>query len=197
MDENRYDPLIKKYASEHRLPWLLIKSQIAIESSFNPNAQSTCGAKGLMQLMPDTDFAIDGEVDGFDPEGNIADGVRYDRWLYDHFPEIPRADERVKFMLGAYNGGKGFINKALQLARQEELGFQPLILITGKWQTWDFTCRLLKSEDCYIMSRGKRLRPKYEEIWDYIRKIGKQYDLYVSEESRPGTYPPDHTARNG
>ena len=102
-----YDALIKKWASHYQFPWRLIKAQVWQESCFDQQAVSSCGAKGLMQLMPETDFWLDQDYDAFDPDGNIENGVRYDRWLWDHFPEIPNPEERISFMLAAYNGGRG------------------------------------------------------------------------------------------
>jgi membrane-bound lytic murein transglycosylase F len=121
---------------KYNLPWRLIRAQTFQESGFNPKAVSPCGAKGLMQLMERTDFEIDGDIDAFDPEGNIDNGVRYDRTQFDHFPEIPDLCERLKFMLGAFNGGRGWINKALEIARWKELGSPKLEgAHPGLWQT--------------------------------------------------------------
>ncbi len=191
-NDDRFDSLIKKYASEHRLPWLLIKAQIWAESGFNPAAQSACGAKGLMQLMPETDFAIDGHADGFDPEGNISDGVRYDRWLYDRFPEIPKADERLQFMLAAYNCGRGYINAALRLARECEFGYQGKALRAGDWQFWSYAKSFLAVPGCRVKGHA----PDFCQVWDYVEKVWKKYQQYKGEATEVGVYPPDHTARN-
>ncbi|MCX5909956.1 MAG: transglycosylase SLT domain-containing protein, partial [Deltaproteobacteria bacterium] len=181
-DESRFDSWIKNSCQKYGLPFYLIKSQISAESSFNPNAISPCGAKGLMQLMPETDFWLDGKYDGFDPEGNIDNGVRYDRWLFDRFPEISSKDERLKFMLASYNCGRGYVNKALRLARDEEFGFEPLALVSGKWQTWDFSCRLLSSLDCYIEDqKANRKRPDFVQVWEYVEKIWRKYQGYIQK----------------
>ena len=108
-ETNLYDPLIRTAADKYRLPFYLIKAQILAESGFNPKAVSPCGAKGLMQLMPETAkemTTVDHgpqTADLFDPETNIELGVKYDRWIFDHFQEISNKDERMKFMLAAYN----------------------------------------------------------------------------------------------
>jgi membrane-bound lytic murein transglycosylase F len=181
-DENRFDDLIKKYATLHRLPWLLIKAQIWAESNFDPNAVSPCGAKGLMQLMPGTAremFTAEferqyDEYDAekpFDPEVNIDLGVKYDRFLYGRFPEIPLADERMKFMLAAYNCGRAYINQALRLAREVEFGFQPKVLPPGEWQTWEYSCTFLSVPLCEV--KGKR--PDYRQVWKYVLRVWTKY----------------------
>ena len=59
---------------------LLVLAMIAVESSFNPDAESTMGAKGLMQIIPRFHLAKleahGGEDAVLDPESNIAVGAR-------------------------------------------------------------------------------------------------------------------------
>lgn len=59
---------------------LLIMSVIAVESRFNPIAESVVGAKGLMQIIPkfhaDKLAEFGGEKAVFDPESNIRVGTR-------------------------------------------------------------------------------------------------------------------------
>jgi soluble lytic murein transglycosylase-like protein len=67
-------------AGEVGLDPLLILAVIAIESRFNPIAESVMGAKGLMQIIPkyhlDKLRAAGGEDKVFDPESNIHVGTR-------------------------------------------------------------------------------------------------------------------------
>lgn len=170
-----YDNLIIGAAIKYRLPWRLIKAQIQQESNFNPRAESPCGAKGLMQLMPATADDMVKGADLWNPEINIDLGVRYDRFQFDHFPEIPETGDRLKFMLAAYNGGRGYANKALELAYScehgEEMpkghkGAKP-----GQWQTWDFTAAMFCSPYCIV--NGKK--PDYRQILDYVEKIWDNY----------------------
>jgi hypothetical protein len=93
-----YEPLINQYAQEYRVDVALVKAVIHAESGYNPNAVSRVGAKGLMQLMPQT--AKDLKVaNSFDPQDNIRGGVRYLRFLLDTF----HGD--TSLALAAYNAG--------------------------------------------------------------------------------------------
>ena len=49
-----YGDLITLYAAEQSLDPALVSAVILCESSFDPRAESRLGARGLMQLMPDT-----------------------------------------------------------------------------------------------------------------------------------------------
>ena len=67
-------------AQEVGLDPLLVLAMISIESSFNPAAESTMGAKGLMQIIPRFHLAKlkphGGAQAVLDPESNIAVGAR-------------------------------------------------------------------------------------------------------------------------
>ena len=72
------------------------------ESSFNAQAISYKGARGLMQLMPAT-AARFGVRDIFDPAQNIEGGARYLRFLLDTF----KGD--VELALAGYNAGENAV----------------------------------------------------------------------------------------
>ena len=95
----KYDPLILKTAEKHSVDYALVKAVIRAESNFNPTAISRVGARGLMQLMPGTAYALRVN-DSFHPEDNIEGGVRYLRYLLNLF----QGD--LHLALAAYNAGE-------------------------------------------------------------------------------------------
>lgn len=99
-----FDPIIEKYALEHRLDPSLIRSIIAAESNFNPRAVSRKGARGLMQLMPATAERL-GITNAFDPEENIRGGIQHLRWLMDNF------NNDLNLSLAAYNAGENLVTR--------------------------------------------------------------------------------------
>lgn len=93
-----YDPIITSLASEYGVDKSLVKAVIHAESGYNPNAVSSKGAQGLMQLMPKTAQGLN-VSNSFDPKENIRGGVRYLRFLLDTF------NGDVSLALAAYNAG--------------------------------------------------------------------------------------------
>ena len=94
-----YAQEIADAAQRHGLPARLISAVIRVESGFNPRAVSRRGARGLMQLMPETASLL-GVRDAFDPRENIDGGVRHLRGLIERFPTD------LRLALAAYNAGE-------------------------------------------------------------------------------------------
>lgn len=94
----KYSPIIETAASKNQVDSKLICSMIKRESGFNPSLTSEKGAKGLMQLMPDTAKGL-GVTDSFDPQQNIDGGTKYIADLLNQF------HGNTKLALAAYNWG--------------------------------------------------------------------------------------------
>lgn len=114
-----HDAVFKRYASSCRWDWRLLAAQAYQESAFDEGAVSYMGAMGLMQLMPGTarDMGV-GEDEVFKAESNVRGAVRYIRSLDSHYNSIASADERINFILAAYNAGPGHVDDARALARK-------------------------------------------------------------------------------
>jgi len=82
----------------------LLRSVMRVESGFNPNARSSKGAQGLMQLMPATAAQM-GVRNAFDPQQNLDGGARYLREL------LGRYNNNLSFALAAYNAGPERVEK--------------------------------------------------------------------------------------
>lgn len=93
-----YDSYITAASSRYGLDHRLIKSVIQVESGFNKLAVSRKGARGLMQLMPET-AKLMSVRNSFDPEQNIRGGSAYLRDMLDRF------NGNVRLALAAYNAG--------------------------------------------------------------------------------------------
>jgi len=98
-DHRAYSREIADAAARHAVPERLVWAVIRAESGFDPRAVSRQGARGLMQLMPET-AAMLGVRDAFNPRENIDAGVRHLRALIERF----RNDLRLA--IAAYNAGE-------------------------------------------------------------------------------------------
>ena len=93
------DEHIKEVAARHGVRADLVAAVIEAESDYNPRAVSRRGARGLMQLMPNTAARL-GVNDPFDPKANIEAGVKHLRAMMDRF------DNNIPLALAAYNAGE-------------------------------------------------------------------------------------------
>ena len=114
-----YDRFFKKYAPGINWDWRLLAALAFHESRFNPTNESWSGATGLMQLMPRTalKFGLDKNT-VLDPEMNIEASVQYIKSLDLSFRQIQNKEERIKFILAAYNSGPAHILDAMALAKK-------------------------------------------------------------------------------
>jgi soluble lytic murein transglycosylase-like protein len=120
---SRYDQHIHDQQAFFGIPEALMRAVIKTESDFDPNVVSSVGAKGLMQLMPDT-ARLMGVTDVFDPRQNVMGGARYLQVLARRFCKTVSAtetsgssprlvcspEEKVKIIAG-YHAGPGAVEK--------------------------------------------------------------------------------------
>ena len=103
-DVVKYDPIINRASEKYKIDPALVKAVIKTESNFNHRALSPKGARGLMQLMPSTAYALQ-VPDSFHPESNVEGGVKYLSYLMELF----RND--LSLALAAYNAGENAVIK--------------------------------------------------------------------------------------
>jgi len=90
--------VVNSASGRYRLDPDLVNSVIKAESGFNVRAVSPKGARGLMQLMPETASKL-GVPNAFDAEANVEGGTRYLRELLERYNfDLIKA-------LAAYNAG--------------------------------------------------------------------------------------------
>jgi soluble lytic murein transglycosylase-like protein len=98
----RYDSWIHQAATLYQIPEQLVRAVIRCESDYDPRAVSVSGARGLMQLMPDTaSLMLVRDID--DPHDNIFGGVRLLRVLANEF------NGDLELTIAAYNAGDGAV----------------------------------------------------------------------------------------
>jgi hypothetical protein len=90
-DSNQYDSLISEFSKKYQVDFALIKAIIRAESGFNPAAVSRKGAKGLMQLMPETASRL-----------NVSNSFNF-KYLLSLF------NDDLRLSLAAYNAGENIV----------------------------------------------------------------------------------------
>src|SRR4029079_9938719 len=116
----RHEDIIRQQAHEKHLDPALVAAVIYTESRFRDQT-SHAGAKGLMQLTPDTAKFVERLSGGSTfqvsdlstPQVNIAHGTYYLRYLLDRY------GDNEALALAAYNGGEGNVDRWGGGARQQ------------------------------------------------------------------------------
>jgi soluble lytic murein transglycosylase len=135
-----YEHIVRGHARQYDLDAALLAAVIYRESKFDPDARSSSGAIGLMQLLPDTAQGIAQytggsrfEVDDlYDPEINVRYGSFYLRRLLQKYDD-------VRLALAAYNAGQANVDEWLAEER-EDIPFP---------ETREFVENVLEARDVY------------------------------------------------
>ena len=145
-----YSEIISAASEEFDIPEYIIYATIKVESDFDPNAVSSAGAIGLMQMIPSTFEWLTGpqhldenlstkSLD--DPKVNIRYGTYYLSYLYKKF------DYNWDNTFAAYNGGETNV---------------------ASW---------LKDPE-YSDLKGNLTNIPLKETENYVKKINKEIDTY-------------------
>ncbi len=149
-----YEEYVLKYSREYNVEPEFIYAVIKTESSFDENAVSNVGARGLMQLMEDAYSWVKYRIDDqseynfdvmFDPETNIKYGTYYLSFLLEKY------DGSIDLAAAAYHCGLGLVDSWIE---------------SGTIDPQNFSVDQIPEEN--------------DQTSHYINKINKAYDAYKS-----------------
>ncbi len=170
-----YDELFKRYARGIGWDWRLLAAQCYQESTFDPEATSWAGARGLMQIMPKTADHLGLPRDQMtDPEQNIAAATRYLHELEREYNYIHDRTERQNMVLASYNGGSFHIQDAMRLATRDGANAQ-------RWADVRTYVLRLKDPHYYQDTLVRYGYMRGTETADYVDKIRARYQQYMRQ----------------
>ncbi|GHV09826.1 lytic transglycosylase F [Bacteroidia bacterium] len=134
-----YDDLFQKYAPRAQWDWRLLAAIAYQESEFYPDPISWKGASGLMGLMPITAREFGLSLDSLDhPESNVRTAAEVIRKLNRTFSHIPeKNNQRLQFILAAYNAGPRKIKNPDYLRSQETVNYVQEVI--ERWEAYNDT----------------------------------------------------------
>ena len=143
-----YEHILRGHARQYELDPALLAAVIYRESKFDPDARSSSGAIGLMQLLPDTAEGIAlytggtrFEVDDlYDPEINVRYGSFYLRRLLNKYGD-------VRLALATYNAGQANVD-GWRAEGREEIPFP---------ETREFVENVLEAREVYARAYADEL----------------------------------------
>lgn len=165
-----YDALLQEYAARYQFDWRLLAAVVYQESRFNSEARSPDGARGLMQLMPETAAAL-----GFsklaDPAESIHAGTKYLATLRDRFDRRLPLRERTWFALASYNAGPARLNqareRAVALGLDRDVWFDNVEVAMARLGQSAQSMLSEPDPDCWC-----------SEPVNYVRQVSRFYDNY-------------------
>ena len=169
-----YDHVFKQYAQELGWDWRLLAAIAYSESGFDPNATSWMGARGLMQVMPRTarSFGVENESDLANPEVSVRVASKILKELVGIMHSRTGPEDRIKFVLAAYNAGSGHVTDAIALARKYELNPRVWSENVEQAMLWEMDPEYYNDSVC---SNGYC---RGTEPVDYVVKVLNCYDNY-------------------
>lgn len=179
---------LPKWSDDHdwKVDKALILALIRQESAFKDNATSKAGARGIMQLMPNTAYHISGDKTLkkqknklLDLDYNLSLGQKYVSYLLSK----PFIEGNLFYMLTAYNGGPGNLLKWKNNARFYN---DPLLFIEviPSAETRIYIERVMANYWIYNMRFGNKnytLEQLAEDKWPIIN-VDKELPMFVIED---------------
>ena len=146
-----YAGWITQYALEQGLDPALVSAVILCESSFNPQAESRLGARGLMQLMEDTAGWVAHKLDeddasySFDRLYDAETSIRFGTWYLGYLSR--RFDGDATKIVCAYHAGQGNVDAWLKNPAYSSDGVTLDVIPTQ--DTSAYASRVLRARDVY------------------------------------------------
>ena len=153
----KYRDIIETQAEQYHIDPAFLYGMIRTESNFNPNAESSAGAVGLMQIMPatfdwlQTHKGTEPKLDAsalYDPQINVEYGVYFLSILREEY-----GDEAV--MLSAYNAGMGSVDQ--WLSEEEHSADGETLYDIPYGETEQYVKNVLESQEMYRRLYGEEL----------------------------------------
>lgn len=108
----QYDYMVRQYAHADGVDPALVAAVILAESKFNETAASHRGARGLMQIMPETGTWIAEKMKwrDFTPEqlADVRTNIRMGTWYLAYLLKVYQGN--TVLALAAYNAGRGTVD---------------------------------------------------------------------------------------
>ena len=168
-----YDEHFREAADSTGYDWTLIAAIAYTESRFDSTSVSHAGAKGVMQVMPNTlrGFGIPDSMHT-DNYTNIMAAAKLLKSIEEkpYFRRIEPMEERMNFVLASYNAGYGHILDAMSLARK--YGYN-----RHKWENSVDSFLIRKSNPEYYtdsLCRNGEFNG-WRETLSFVRKVHKNW----------------------
>ena len=171
-----FDIYFRRHGQDNGIDWRLLAAIGWVESQFRNDVVSWAGAQGIMQIMPSTARGY-----GFDtskrrdPEVSVKAAVRELAELEKYFTKrVPNHQERLRFMLAAYNGGIAHIIDAINLAAKH--GKNPQVWYGNVEEALKW-----KSNEHYYNDPVCRYGYfRSTETVNYVHKVENRFEAYKS-----------------
>ncbi|MDQ7018773.1 MAG: membrane-bound lytic murein transglycosylase MltF [Robiginitomaculum sp.] len=162
-----FRPLFEKAGKRYKLPWELLAAISWRESHWRPNARSHTGVRGMMMLTR-TSAREAGVTNRLDPAQSIKGGARYFARLLRRLPSSITGEDRIWFVLAAYNMGYAHMMDARTLATRR--GLNPNL-----WR--DVREVLMDMEDPKTYKTLPRGYANGLQARDYVAAVRNFYDI--------------------
>lgn len=171
-----YDQMFKEVGEQCGVDWLLLSAIASAESEFNPNAISSAGAVGLMQVMPGVAKNMGYERDSlFNPRicAEVAAILLHENNDMLSLSASIDKTERLNFILACYNAGYSRISDARRLARYHDED-------ANKWSVVEEYLALLAEPEFaeHEVVRSGAFHGS-AETRAYVKRVMRRYNRYI------------------